>query len=164
MSVIKNICKHNTFFKLSSSEGRCFRKQENEIFWRSTYESNEIHNHQVDEKLINYIKPFLYYLASKNINREGERCGFQVTYEVEVYWEYDNRYNRKGTKPWVVMIDEKDGLSMKVISHEHNYEGQTPFIIELIMNATYNCYVHTQFYLALYMCVFILNSFPCGYF
>ena len=27
-----------------------------------------------------------------------------------------------------------------------------------------NCYVHTQFYLALYMCVFILNSFPCGYF
>ena len=26
------------------------------------------------------------------------------------------------------------------------------------------CYVHTQFYLALYMCVFILNSFPCGYF
>ena len=28
----------------------------------------------------------------------------------------------------------------------------------------YSCYVHTQFYLALYMCVFILNSFPCGYF
>ena len=27
-----------------------------------------------------------------------------------------------------------------------------------------NCYVHTQFYLALYMCVFILNGFPCGYF
>ena len=26
------------------------------------------------------------------------------------------------------------------------------------------CYVHTQFYLALYMCVFILNGFPCGYF
>ena len=27
----------------------------------------------------------------------------------------------------------------------------------------HRCYVHTQFYLALYMCVFIL-SFPCGYF
>ena len=27
-----------------------------------------------------------------------------------------------------------------------------------------SCYVHTQFYLALYMCVFILNGFPCGYF
>ena len=26
------------------------------------------------------------------------------------------------------------------------------------------CYIHTQFYLALYMCVFILNGFPCGYF
>ena len=25
------------------------------------------------------------------------------------------------------------------------------------------CYVHTQFYLALYMCVFIFG-FPCGYF
>ena len=26
------------------------------------------------------------------------------------------------------------------------------------------CYVHTQLFLALYMCVFILNGFPCGYF
>ena len=26
------------------------------------------------------------------------------------------------------------------------------------------CYVYTQFYLALYMCVFILTGFPCGYF
>ena len=25
------------------------------------------------------------------------------------------------------------------------------------------CYVQTQFYLALYMCVFILNGFPCSY-
>ena len=34
-----------------------------------------------------------------------------------------------------------------------NVLGQTPLL----------CYVHTQFYLALYMCVFIF-SFPCGYF
>ena len=27
-----------------------------------------------------------------------------------------------------------------------------------------DCYVYTQFYLALYMCVFILTGFPCGYF
>ena len=27
-----------------------------------------------------------------------------------------------------------------------------------------NCYVHTQLFLSLYMCVFILNGFPCGYF
>ena len=51
------------------------------------YESNEIHNHQVNEELINYIKPFLYYLASKNINREGEGCGFRTTYEVGVCWK-----------------------------------------------------------------------------
>ena len=40
------------------------------------------------------------------------------------------------------------------------------FIIRLLEDELeeFNCYVHTQFYLALYMCVFILNSFPCGYF
>ena len=65
MDAIKNICKNNTFFKLSSSEGRYFNKLENKIIWKSIYESNEIHNHQVNEELINYIKPFLYYLASK---------------------------------------------------------------------------------------------------
>ena len=139
MDTIKNICKHNTFFKLASSEGRYFDKLENKIILESRYESNEIHNHQVNEELINYIKPFLYCLASKNINREGEGCGFRTTYEVGVCWKemyYDDGYYQ-GTTPWVVMIGGGDGLTMKVVSHDHNYEGQTPFEIEIKMFQTY---------------------------
>ena len=33
-----------------------------------------------------------------------------------------------------------------------------------LMNLHVTCYVHTQLFLALYMCVFILNGFPCVYF
>ena len=140
MDAIKNICKHNTFFKLVSSEEWLFIKQENKKVWKLLYESNEIHNHQVDEKLINYIKPFLYYLASKNINREGEGCWLNTSYEVGVCWKnmyYDDGYYYQGTTPWVVMIGGKDGLTMKVISKEHNYEGQTLFEIELIIYQSY---------------------------
>ena len=38
------------------------------------------------------------------------------------------------------------------------------FEIEKLNFSSLFCYVHTQFYLALYMCVFILNGFSCGYF
>ena len=140
MTNIENLFKHNTFFNLVSSEEWLFNKQENKKVWKLRYESNEIHNHQVDEKLINYIKPFLYYLASKNINREGEGCRFQATHEVGVCWKnmyYDDGYYYQGTTPWVVMIGGKNGLTMKVISKEHNYEGQTPFEIELIIYQSY---------------------------
>ena len=140
MMKLENLFKHNTFFKLVSSEEQPFNKQENKKVWKLIYESNEIHNRQVDEKLINYIKPFLYYLASKNINREGEGCWLQATYEVGVCWKnmyYDDGYCYQGTKPWVVMIGGKDRLTMKVISHEHNYEGQTPFEIELKIYLSY---------------------------
>ena len=46
---------------------------------------------------------------------------------------------------------------------------KTKSIVKALINLSFSfqggrCYVHTQFYLALYMCVFILNSFPCGYF
>ena len=97
----------------------------------------------MDEKLINYIKPFLYYLASKNINREGEGCWLNTSYEVGVCLKNmyddddDDGYYYQGIIPWVVMIDGKDGLTMKVISKEHDYEGQTPFEIELIIYQSY---------------------------
>ena len=49
---------------------------------------------------------------------------------------YDDGYYQ-GTTPWVVMIGGGDGLTMKVVSHDHNHEGQTPFEIELKMYQTY---------------------------
>ena len=136
---IENLFKHNTFFKLVSSEEWSFNKQENKKSLEIKNESNEIHNHQVDEKLINYIKPFLYYLASKNINREGEGCWLNTSYQVNVCWKnmyYDDWYYQ-GTTPWMVIIGGKDKLTMEVISKEHNYEGQTPFEIELIIYQSY---------------------------
>ena len=50
---------------------------------------------------------------------------------------YDDGYYYQGTTPWVVMIGGGDRLTMKVISRDHNYEGQTPFEIELKMYQTY---------------------------
>ena len=35
---------------------------------------------------------------------------------------------------------------------------------QLVFSVLEVVYVHTQLFLALYMCVFILNGFPCGYF
>ena len=50
---------------------------------------------------------------------------------------YDDGYYYQRTTPWVVTVGGGDGLTMKVVSHEHNYEGQTPFEIELKMFQTY---------------------------
>ena len=64
----------------------------------------------------------------------------KTAYEVGVCWKeiyYDDGYYYQGTTPWVVTIGGGDGLTMKVVSHEHNYEGQTPFEIELKMFQTY---------------------------
>ena len=115
MDNLQNIGKHNIFFNLVSSEKRSVNISENKIIWELRYESNEIHNHQVNEKLINYIKPFLFYLASKNVYKEGEGCGFRATYEVAVCWknmysyDYNNEYYYQGTTSWVVMIGGKMG-------------------------------------------------------
>ena len=61
MDNLQNIGKHNTFFNLVSSERRLVNTLENTVCWESRYESNEIHNYQVNEKLINYIKPLNYF-------------------------------------------------------------------------------------------------------
>ena len=143
MDNLQNIGKHNTFFNLVSSERKLVNKLENIVCWQLRYESNEIHNHQVNEEFINYIKPFLYYLASKNVYREGEGCGFRAVYEVVVCWknmysyDYNDGYYYQGTTSSVVMIGGEDGLTMKVFLHNHNNEGQTPFKIELKMYQTY---------------------------
>ena len=49
---------------------------------------------------------------------------------------------------------------LKELSMGHKFQK----VINFSSNIKKCCYVHTQFYLALYMCVFILNGFPCGYF
>ena len=45
-----------------------------------------------------------------------------------------------------------------------NFMQNTKKILLKFEYLVINCYVYTQFYLALYMCVFILNGFPYGYF
>ena len=52
-------------------------------------------------------------------------------------YDYNDGYYYQGTTPLVVMIGGEDGLTMKVFLHNHNYEGQTPFKIELKMYQTY---------------------------
>ena len=74
-----------------------------------------IGKHNIFFNLVSSEKKVLYYLASKNVYKESEGCGFRATYEVAVCWknmysyDYNDGYYYQGTTPWVVMIGGKMG-------------------------------------------------------
>ena len=63
-----------------------------------------------------------------------------------------NLIKRKGIYPYEYMDSKERFKENKLPPKESFYSSLN------------DCYVYTQFYLALYMCVFILNGFPYGYF
>ena len=70
---------------------------------------------------------------------------------------YDNVRGKK--------LSQMDILCEIIISQCSDiHERDSPLFVFTIPRQIQYCYVHTQFYLALYMCVFILNGFLCGYF
>ena len=106
METIKNLLKNNTFFT-QPREG-CNYGEGGTVRWSSIYKSNTIYNHKkigitdMDE-LLAQIKPFLYYLASKDVNREGDGYIFETNLLVGLFWkykksndEYDYKYIRIG--------------------------------------------------------------------
>ena len=59
-------------------------------------------------ELLTQIKPFLYYLGSKDVNREGDEYIFKTDLSVGLCWKYKNsndEYNYKYIKKWVVNIN-----------------------------------------------------------
>ena len=73
MENIENLFKHNIFFT-HPREIRNYREG-GKVKWSGIYKSNTIYNHKkiTDiDMLFTQIKPFLYYLGSKDVNREGD--------------------------------------------------------------------------------------------
>ena len=80
MEYIENLFKRKILFTQPRED--CNYREERKVKWSSIYKSNVIYNHNtiftdIDD-LLTQIKPFLYYLASKDVNREGDRYIFET--------------------------------------------------------------------------------------
>ena len=80
MEYIENLFKQKILFTQQRED--CDHREEGKVKWSSIYKSNVIYNHNtiftdIDD-LLTQIKPFLYYLASKDVNREGDRYIFET--------------------------------------------------------------------------------------
>ena len=100
MEYIENLFKQKILF--SQQREDCKNRGERKIEWSSIYKSDTIYNHNtifsnIDD-LLEQIKPYIYYLASKDVNREGDRYIFETELVVRLFWKIqthdgDYRYN-----------------------------------------------------------------------
>ena len=78
---IEKLFKHKIFF--TPPREICNYMEGGKVKFSGTYKSNTIYNHKkigvtdMDE-LLTQIKPFLYYLGSKDVNREGDGYIFET--------------------------------------------------------------------------------------
>ena len=89
MEHLKNIFKHKILF--SQEREDCDHREEVKMEWSSIYKTKIIYNHNtifsnIDD-LLEQIKPYLYYLSSKNVNREGDRYIFETELVVGLFWK-----------------------------------------------------------------------------
>ena len=105
MEYIENLFKQKILFTQQRED--CDHREEGTVKWSSIYKSNVIYNHNtifIDiDDLLTQIKPFLYYLASKDANREGDSYIFETELVVGVFWKiqknnggYNYKYIRIG--------------------------------------------------------------------
>ena len=93
MKNIENLFKHKIFFTQPRED--CDYRGEETVKWSGIYKSNVIYNHNtiftdIDD-LLTQIKPFLYYLASKDVNREGDRYIFETELVVGFFWKIQKK-------------------------------------------------------------------------
>ena len=64
--------------------------------WGSTYKSNTIYNHKKvgdiydREEFFDHLKPILFYLGSKGLNREENKYGYEAQVTIGLTWKYEN--------------------------------------------------------------------------
>ena len=101
MEYIENLFKQKILLTSPLRED-CDHREERKIKWSGIYKSNIIYNHNtifsnIDD-LLEQIKPYLYYLASKDVNREGDRYIFETELVVGLFWKiqtHDGGYRYK---------------------------------------------------------------------
>ena len=82
MDTIKNIFKHKIFFTQPWVD--CDYYYEGQLTgWGSIYKSNTIYNHKkigdiYTDEFLEHLKPILFYLGSKGLNREENRYGYEA--------------------------------------------------------------------------------------
>ena len=130
MNTIKNIFKHKIFFTQLKGE-KCKYREFGIIEWSSTYESNTIHKHKnicfTDrDELFTQIKPFLYYLGSKDLDREGGE------YQCKTFLLLELRWNYKSDKILVVSVETDGNFIDPLPCGEFDYiELKKPFEIRV---------------------------------
>ena len=93
MENIENLFKHKMFFTQQRED--CDYKEGGKVKWSGIYKSNTIYNHKkigvTDiDMLLTQIKPFLYYLGSKDVNRDGDGYICETVLYVGLFWKYKN--------------------------------------------------------------------------
>ena len=89
----ENLFKHKMFFTQPRED--CDYRLEGKVKCSGIYKSNTIYNNKkigvrdIDD-LLTQIKPFSYYLASKDVNREEDGYKIFTDLWVGLFWKYKN--------------------------------------------------------------------------
>ena len=148
METIENLFKHKIFF--THPREICDYGEGGKVKWSGIYKSNKIYNHKkigvIDmDELLAQIKPFLYYLGSKDVNREGDGYIFETDLLVGLFWKYKNSNDEYDYK--YIQIG---GVHINNIGSELNFdtfyprgdvdyrELENPFEIHIDVHQEYN--------------------------
>ena len=93
---MENLFKHKLFFTQPRED--CGNRKVGKVKWSTFYKSNTIYNNEKIgftniNKLLTQIKPFIYYLASKDVNREGNAYISSIDLLVKLFWKYKKSNN-----------------------------------------------------------------------
>ena len=147
MEHLKNIFKLKILF--SQEREDCDHREEVKIEWSSIYKTKIIYNHStifsnIDD-LLEQIKPYLYYLSSKNVNREGDRYIFGTELVVGLFWKSqkpNGEYRYKYIRIAGFLLDNiESNLNLKTfypIDDISHVDLKKPFEIHINILQEYN--------------------------
>ena len=128
MENLEKILKHNIFFTCQREDNDY--RERGAARWSGIYKSNTKYDHKKlcftdSYELLNQIKPFLYYLGSKDMDREGDGYIFNADLSVGLFWKdknnNDDDYEYKHIKIW--------GVPIKNIGSELNFSTYFPYVV-----------------------------------
>ena len=146
MTNIEKILKHNIFFTCQREDND--NRERGEARWSGIYKSNTIYDHNKlgftdSNELFNQIKPFLYYLGSKDLDREVDGYMFKADLSVGLFWKDKNNDDYQYIKIGGVHINNifggEDNFHFN-ICFPYNFvyrEFEKPFEIHIDVNYEY---------------------------